>query len=74
MNLYHLCFELGRFPAELPVGLPDEQLVLMTAYTHVRADLQSGKTTEVDLGARAAEKQLQADEAAAWKNRRGGVT
>ena len=44
----------------------------MTAYSHIRADLQSGRTDEIDLGARAAEKALQADEAAAWKNLRKG--
>lgn len=68
-----MCFELGRFPAELPPGLPDEQLMLMYAYLEVRAELRnnSGKAGEVDRMARSSEKQLQADEAAAWKNVRG---
>ncbi len=43
----------------------------MNAYLHVRAEMKSGKVDAIDLGARQAERDLQADEAAAWKTRRG---
>lgn len=68
-----MCFELGRFPFELPAGLPDEQIVLMVAYLELRAELQrgDGRDRAIERAARAGEAQLQADEAAAWKNVRG---
>ena len=69
--LYHICFEMGRFPYELPAGLPDEQLVLMAAYVELRAELRSGKSTSDDFAGRAAEKRLQTAESVAWTNRRG---
>lgn len=42
----------------------------MLAYLELRADLQAGRTDPVAVRARSLERQLQDDEAAAWKNRR----
>jgi hypothetical protein len=69
--VYHVCFELGRFPYELPAGLPDEQVELMLAYLAVRNEEQAGDTAARDVAAaRAAEHELQAAEQAAWKTSR----
>jgi len=68
-----VCRELGRFPFELPAGLPDEQLVLMQAYMELRAEIESGKVDQTDIDAGRAERELQAAESAAWLSRRGGA-
>ena len=73
LSLYHLCFEMHRFPFELPAGLPDEQIELMIAYLGIRAEMrsESKKSAETARGA-AAEAELQAAEAAAHARRRRG--
>lgn len=73
MSLYHLCFELGRFPFELPPGLPDEQIDLMLAYLEIRAELRNESKTSAETARGAAvEAELQAAEAAAHARRRRG--
>lgn len=72
MSLYHVCFEMGRFPFELPDDLPDEQLELMVAYLEIRAEMRSKKPADAEVArARIAEAELQAAEAAAHMKRRG---
>jgi len=69
-----VCFELGRFPYELPDGLPDEQVDLMLAYLAVRAEQERATSSERHIErARGAEADMQAAEAAAWKTTRKAV-
>lgn len=64
--LYHVCHSLGRFPFELPPGLPDEQLQLMWAYLELRHEEQTATQQQRAVtAARSGEAQLQAAEAAA---------
>jgi hypothetical protein len=68
-----VCFELGRFPHELPPDLPDEQFLLMAAYVSLRADIERrGAAGARSARGRAAEAAYQAAEAEAWAARRGG--
>jgi len=69
-----VCFELGRFPFELPRDLPDEQIELMVAYLTIRQERQKDPSTAHVDNARAVEKQLQAAESAAWASTRKAVT
>jgi len=72
LSLYHVCFELGRFPFELPPGLPDEQITLMLAYLVLRNEQSSASSDPLVRQGRTAEAHLQAEEAAAWANTRKG--
>lgn len=66
LSLYHVCFELGRFPHELPADLPDEQVTLMLAYLSIRNEGSAGAGAPLARQGRVAEAHHQADEAAAW--------
>lgn len=73
--MYHVCFSLGRFPFELPAGLPDEQIDLMLAYMAiVREESDDHERSRVDAAAMAGEARLQAEESAAWATQRKAVT
>lgn len=62
-----MCVELGRFPAEVPVWVPDEQMVLMAAFLSLRAEArQDGQRAQRHMNAVAAEMDLQAAEREAW--------
>lgn len=71
LTVYHVCFELGRFPFELPAGLPDEQLTLMVAYLEIRREENDRLEDRVAARARSAEHMLQAAESDAWQTSRG---
>lgn len=67
-----MCFELGRFPYELPAGLPDEQITLMLAYLELRHEMSSDRAQQSQQihQARAATDALEA-ERAAWRAQQG---
>lgn len=61
-----MCFELGRFPHELPRDLPDEQLILMWAYLSIKAEMQREADDGVGERARSSEAMRQSVEERAW--------
>lgn len=62
---------MGRFPYELPSGLPDEQVDLMLAYLAiVREEEEAGDRGRHHRQGVAAERALQDMEAEAWASSR----